>query len=111
MRENLRLDKAMPLREVIDRSINQTLARSLYTSSTALLALAPLAIWGGVAFRSFAIPMVFGILVAAGSSIFTAAPILSGLGDWRRSRAGAPPAVPVTAQAEAGNPAGAASNP
>ncbi|MEQ8344556.1 MAG: protein translocase subunit SecD [Sneathiellaceae bacterium] len=111
MRENLRLYKAMPLREVIDLSINQTLARSLYTSLTALLALAPLAIWGGAAVRSFAIPMVFGILVAASSSVFIAAPILSWLGDWRRGRAGAPPALPVTAQAEAGNPAGAASNP
>ena len=41
MRENLRRYKSMPLRELIDLSINQTLARSLYTSVTAFLALLP----------------------------------------------------------------------
>ena len=43
MRENLRLYKSMPLRELIDLSINQTLARSLYTSVTAFLAMLPMA--------------------------------------------------------------------
>ncbi|WP_028749835.1 protein translocase subunit SecD [Rhizobium mesoamericanum] len=84
MRENMRLYKSMPLREIIDRSINETLARSLYTNATAFLALLPMAIWGGSAVSSFAIPMVFGILVAGASSIFIAAPILLFLGDWRR---------------------------
>jgi protein translocase subunit secF/protein translocase subunit secD len=46
MRENMRLYKAMPLRELIDKSINETLARSLYTSVTAFLSLLPMAIWG-----------------------------------------------------------------
>ncbi len=64
MRENMRLYKSMPLREIIDRSINETLARSLYTNATAFLALLPMAIWGGSAVESFAVPMVFGILVA-----------------------------------------------
>ncbi|WP_018859713.1 protein translocase subunit SecD [Rhizobium sp. 42MFCr.1] len=84
MRENMRLYKSMPLREIIDRSINETLARSLYTNATAFLALLPMAIWGGSAVSSFAIPMVFGILVAGASSVFIAAPILLFLGDWRR---------------------------
>jgi SecD/SecF fusion protein len=86
MRENMRLYKAMPLRELIDKSINETLARSLYTSVTAFLALLPMAIWGGAAVESFAVPMVFGIVVAASSSIFIAAPILLFLGDWRTRR-------------------------
>jgi SecD/SecF fusion protein len=43
-----------------------------------------MAIWGGSAVSSFAIPMVFGILVAGASSVFIAAPILLFLGDWRR---------------------------
>lgn len=86
MRENMRLYKAMPLRELIDLSINETLARSLYTSVTAFLALLPMAIWGGSAVESFAIPMVFGIVIAASSSVFIAAPILLFLGDWRTSR-------------------------
>ena len=83
MRENMRLYKSMPLREIIDKSINETLARSLYTNATAFLAMVPMAIWGGSAVSSFAIPMVFGILVAGASSIFIAAPILLFLGDWR----------------------------
>ena len=87
MRENMRLFKKMPLREMIDRSINETLARSLYTSVTAFLALLPMAIWGGSAVASFAIPMVFGVFIAASSSVFIAAPILLFLGDWRARRA------------------------
>ncbi len=86
MRENMRLHKSLPLREIIDRSINETLGRSLYTSVTALVAMLPMAIWGGSAVASFAVPMVFGITVAASSSVFIAAPILLFLGDWRRSR-------------------------
>jgi SecD/SecF fusion protein len=86
MRENMRLYKRMSLRDLIDRSINETLARSLYTSVTAFLALLPMAIWGGSAVESFAVPMVFGIIVAASSSVFIAAPILLFLGDWRKRR-------------------------
>jgi SecD/SecF fusion protein len=86
MRENMRLFKNMDLRTLIDRSINETLARSLYTSVTALIALVPMAIWGGSAVESFAVPMVFGIVIAASSSVFIAAPILLLLGDWRTRR-------------------------
>ena len=86
MRENLRSLRKRPLREVIDLSINQTLTRSLYTSVTAFLAVLPLAIWGGTAVASFAVPMAFGIAIAATSSVFIAAPILLFLGDWRIRR-------------------------
>ncbi|HTE43267.1 MAG TPA: hypothetical protein VK629_20765, partial [Steroidobacteraceae bacterium] len=71
---------------LIDRSINETLARSIYTSATAFLAILPMATWGGSAVQSFAVPMAFGIAVAASSSIFIAAPLLLFLGDWRRQR-------------------------
>jgi len=87
MRENMRLYKSMPLRELIDKSINETLARSIYTNVTAFLSLLPMAIWGGSAVESFAIPMAFGIVVAGASSIFIAAPILLFLGDWRKRHA------------------------
>ncbi len=86
MRENLRSLRKRPLREVIDLSINQTLTRSLYTSITAFLAVLPLALWGGSAVASFAVPMAFGIAIAAASSVFIAAPILLFLGDWRGRR-------------------------
>ena len=92
MRENLRLNPRTPLRDIIDRSINETLARSVFTSVTAFLAMVPMAIMGGSTVASFAIPMVFGIVIAASSSIFIAAPIMLFLGDWReRRRASAPP--------------------
>ncbi|NYZ11181.1 protein translocase subunit SecD [Azospirillum sp. RWY-5-1] len=92
MRENMRLYKSMGLRAMIDLSINETLARSLYTSITAFLALLPMAVWGGSAVESFAVPMVFGIVIAASSSVFIAAPILLFLGDWRARRRRATPA-------------------
>ncbi|MPY75661.1 MAG: protein translocase subunit SecD [Alphaproteobacteria bacterium] len=86
MRENMRLYKQMSLRDLIDKSINETLARSLYTSVTAFLSLLPMAIAGGSAVESFAVPMLFGIFIAASSSVFIAAPILLFLGDWRQKR-------------------------
>ncbi|WP_377298351.1 protein translocase subunit SecD [Rhizobium sp. SGZ-381] len=98
MRENMRLYKTMPFRDLINLSINETLARSLYTSATAFLAMVPMAIWGGSAVESFAVPMVFGIFIAASSSVFIAAPILLFLGDWRtRRRAAAGEAVTAKA--------------
>ncbi|HUL08218.1 MAG TPA: protein translocase subunit SecD [Candidatus Acidoferrum sp.] len=99
MRENLRLHPQMPLRQLIDLSINQTFMRSLYTSATAFLALLPMALWGGPAVASFAWPMLFGIAVAASSSIFIAAPILLFLGErrWRRKGVGAVGQVPALA--------------
>jgi SecD/SecF fusion protein len=88
MRENLKLRPKLPLREIIDVSINETLARSTFTSATAFLAMLPMSIWGGSTVASFAVPMMFGIVVAASSSIFIAAPILLFLGDRRRRRGG-----------------------
>ncbi len=102
MRENMRLYKKMPLRDLIDRSINETLARSLYTSATTFLAMLPMAIWGGSAVSSFAIPMVFGIIIATSSSVFIAAPILLFLGDWRTRRAKAAAAASAEAAARDG---------
>jgi SecD/SecF fusion protein len=108
MRENLRSLRKRPLQEVIDLSINQTLTRSLYTSVTAFLAVLPLALWGGTAVASFAVPMAFGIAIAAGSSVFIAAPILLFLGDWR-SRRGITMFAPQTEDGTAGHPRGASS--
>jgi SecD/SecF fusion protein len=86
MRENMRLYKKMSLQDIIDRSINETLTRSIYVSATAFLAMLPMAVIGGSAVKSFAQPMLFGIFIATTSSIFIAAPILLFLGDWRDKR-------------------------
>ena len=84
MRENLKRDSKKPLQEIIDLSINQVFVRCIFTSLTTVLAMLPMAIWGGVAVHNFAIPMVAGIIIATSSSIFIAAPILLFLGNWWR---------------------------
>lgn len=86
MRENLRKYKTMPLRELIDLSINETLNRTLGTSMTVFLASLPLALFGGASLSGFAWVMLFGIVVGTSSSIFIAAPILLFLGENRLRR-------------------------
>ncbi len=92
VRENLRKYKSMPLRELIDFSINETLNRTLGTSMTVFLASLPLAIFGGTSLSGFAWVMLFGIVVGTSSSIFIAAPILLLLGERRLRRDAQPPA-------------------
>lgn len=71
----------MQLRELIDVSIHQSLARCIFTSATTFLAILPMAIWNGHTINSFTLPMIFGIVVATTWSIFIAAPILLVLGN------------------------------
>ncbi len=92
VRENLRKYKAMPLRELIDLSINETLNRTLGTSATVFLASLPLALFGGATLSGFAWVMLFGIVVGTSSSIFIAAPILLFLGEHRLRREAQAPA-------------------
>jgi preprotein translocase subunit SecD/preprotein translocase subunit SecF len=86
VRENLRKYKSMPLRDLIDFSINETLNRTLGTSMTVFLASLPLALFGGASLSGFAWVMLFGIVVGTSSSIFIAAPILLFLGENRLRR-------------------------
>jgi preprotein translocase subunit SecF len=86
VRENLRKYKTMPLRQLIDLSINETLNRTLGTSMTVFLASLPLALFGGASLSGFALMMLFGIVVGTSSSIFIAAPILLLLGENRLRR-------------------------
>lgn len=83
IRENLRKYATMPLRELIDLSINQTLGRTVATSLTVLLSILPLALIGGEVLRGFALAIIFGIVVGTSSSIFIASPILLFLGQKR----------------------------
>jgi SecD/SecF fusion protein len=83
VRENLRKYKSMPLRELIDRSINETLNRTINVSATIFLATLPLVLFGGEALRDFSEVMLFGIALGTSSSIFIAAPILLLLGEGR----------------------------
>jgi SecD/SecF fusion protein len=93
VRENLRIHRAKPLREVIDLSINETLSRTIGTSLALFLTIAPLALFGGPALREFAVVLLFGLLLATSSSIFIAAPILLNIGEMRLRRSEATRAV------------------
>ena len=76
LRENLRKYKTMPLREVIDLSINETLSRTIITGVTAVMVLAALAVFGGEALFGFSIALMAGIIIGTYSSIYVGAPII-----------------------------------
>jgi len=76
IRENLRKFKKMPIPELIDLSVNQTLSRTILTGASTLAALIALYFLGGEVLSGFTLAMIFGILVGTYSSIFVAAPVL-----------------------------------
>ena len=87
VRENLRKFKKRPLLEVMNVSINETLARTVMTSVTTLLALIALFVLGGDVIRGFIFAMIWGVVVGTYSSIFVASAILLRLGvkrDWSK---------------------------
>jgi SecD/SecF fusion protein len=93
VRENLRKHRKMPLPELIDLSINQTIVRTSLTQFTVFLALIPLVLFGGEVIRSFTIAMTFGSLVGMYSSIIVNGPILINFGLKARSDTESVPAV------------------
>ena len=66
----------MPIVELLDLSMNQTLSRTVLTGITSLMALGALWLFGGEVIRSFVFAMLFGIIVGTYSSIFVAGPLL-----------------------------------
>ncbi len=85
VRENLRKYKKMPLTDLLDQSVNETLSRTIVTSVTTLIALLSLYILGGEVIRGFVFAMIWGVVIGTYSSIFVAAPLLLMLGvkrDW-----------------------------
>jgi preprotein translocase subunit SecF len=80
VRENLRKYKKKSLPEILDMSLNQTLARTLLTSVTTLIALIALYVFGGEVIRGFVDALMFGILIGTYSSVFVASPVLIYLG-------------------------------
>ncbi len=79
IRENVRLQKKTMLWDVINRSINQTLTRTLNTSGTTMVPVIILLILGGVALREFMVAILCGVIIGTYSSIGIASPILWGL--------------------------------
>lgn len=76
IRENMRRYKKMPIFDLLNISINETLSRTILTASTTLLAALALALFGGEVIRGFSWAMVFGVIVGTYSSIYISAPAL-----------------------------------
>jgi preprotein translocase subunit SecF len=76
IRENLKLMRREPLESLINRSVNQTLSRTVLTSGLTLLTALSLYLFGGEVLNGFAFGLVVGIIVGTYSSIFVASPIL-----------------------------------
>ncbi|MDA5193951.1 protein translocase subunit SecF [Govanella unica] len=77
IRENLRKFRKMELNDLIDLSLNETLARTIMTSITTALAVGALLIFGGEVIRAFSVAMLWGIVIGTYSSIYIAAPIIN----------------------------------
>jgi preprotein translocase subunit SecF len=102
VRENARAMRRDSLDDIINKSINQTLGRTIITGGTALMSALALFLFGGEVLRGFAFTMVVGIITGTYSTVFIAAAIVS---FWRGSSAqvAASPAVAVSQQ-PAGRP-------
>jgi preprotein translocase subunit SecF len=86
IRENLRLSRRENLTTVVNRSINQTLSRTVLTSGLTFLTVLSLYIFGGEVLRGFSFALVIGILIGTYSSIAVAAPMLVAYQEWRSKR-------------------------
>ncbi len=76
IRENLKKHRRDPYIHILDRSINETLPRTVVTGVTTLLTLMALLLFGGAVIREFAIVLALGIVIGTFSSIFVASPVL-----------------------------------
>jgi preprotein translocase subunit SecF len=94
IRENLKLMRREKLSEIVNRSINQTLSRTILTAGLTFLTVLALYLFGGEVLHGFSFALVIGILIGTYSSIAIAAPILVAYQDWRSSQ-GKPVAVMV----------------
>jgi preprotein translocase subunit SecF len=83
IRENLRMNRREGLADVVNRSINQTLSRTVLTSGLTFLTVLSLYIFGGQVLRGFSFALVIGILIGTYSSIAVAAPMLVAYQEWR----------------------------
>ncbi len=86
IRENLKLMRREKLSEIVNRSINQTLSRTVLTAGLTFLTVLALYVFGGEVLRNFSFALVIGILIGTYSSIAIAAPILVAYQDWRVER-------------------------
>jgi preprotein translocase subunit SecF len=94
IRENLKLMRREKLSDIVNRSINQTLSRTILTAGLTFLTVLALYLFGGEVLHGFSFALVIGILIGTYSSIAIAAPILVAYQDWR-ARQGRQSVVPA----------------
>ena len=96
IRENIKLMRREKLSDIVNRSINQTLSRTILTAGLTFLTVLALFLFGGEVLHGFSLALVIGILIGTYSSIAIAAPILVAYQDWRIDRGKRPMAMPIT---------------
>jgi len=97
IRENIKLMRRESLAEIVNRSINQTLSRTILTSGLTFLTVLSLYLFGGEVLHGFSFALVIGILIGTYSSIAVAAPMLVAYQEWRSQRGRGAVAVPAQA--------------
>jgi preprotein translocase subunit SecF len=102
IRENLKIMRREPLESLMNKSINQTLSRTIMTSGLTFLTVIALFIWGGPVLHAFSFALVCGILVGTYSSVFIASPIVLFWHNWADQRKPKAPVVTATARTESG---------
>jgi preprotein translocase subunit SecF len=88
IRENIKMMRRESLAEIVNRSINQTLSRTILTSGLTFLTVLSLFLFGGEVLNGFSFALVIGILIGTYSSIAVAAPMLVAYQEWRSRRRG-----------------------
>jgi predicted RND superfamily exporter protein len=113
IRENLHLNRRERLVDVINRSVNQTLSRTVMTSGLTFIAVLALFLFGGPVLHGFSLALVIGIIIGTYSSVFVASPIVLFWHDWADARRKAAPVAPLVggAPAASGSRAPSASAP
>ncbi len=76
VRDNIKLFRKYEFEKILDKSINQTLSRTVITSSTTFLTVLALFLFGGEVINDFAFTMIIGVLIGTYSSIFQSCPLL-----------------------------------
>ena len=95
IRENIKLRRRERLADIVNKSINQTLSRTILTAGLTFLTVLALFLFGGEVLRGFSLALVIGIVIGTYSSIAIAAPILVAYQEWRTARGQKPIAMPV----------------
>lgn len=95
IRENIKLMRREKLADIVNRSINQTLSRTILTAGLTFLTVLALFLFGGEVLHGFSLALVIGILIGTYSSIAIAAPILVAYQDWRIQKGKRPVAMPA----------------